>query len=37
MGFLAPGEFGLIAAERAFGFGGLHAFAGAVSGPRALN
>jgi hypothetical protein len=28
VGFLTPGEFGLIAAERVFGFGGLHAFAG---------
>jgi hypothetical protein len=35
VGFLSSGEFGLIAAERAFGFGGLHAFAGAVSGPPA--
>ena len=29
MGFLALAEFGLFAAEPAFGFGDLHAFAGA--------
>jgi hypothetical protein len=29
VGFLAFGEFGLFAAEPAFGFGDLHAFAGA--------